>query len=119
MDFKKIKETVLESWDANELYNTEIELQEFIGECYQSKKNPNNQIDESEVKAQIELAILLQGICRDRLPQVKSRGAFFNYNFNMIAKLLLPKDKYDAIAKDARLSRPELKAKYGILKKNK
>ncbi len=125
MNLKEIKETIITCQDSNELYRIEIELQEYIGELYKEKRSPNSlpnfissssQKDETEIKSEIELASLLQNICRDRLPNLKNENIRFNHKFMIAAKVLLPEKEFEKIEKAAIMPRQNFKEKYGVKK---
>lgn len=116
MNLKEIKEEIITCQDSNELYRIEIDLQEYIGELYKERKNPNSQKDETDVKSEIELASLLQNICRDRLPNVRNKNIRFNHSFVVAAKVVLSKEEFEKVEKEAVMPRQDFKEKYGVKK---
>lgn len=115
-DFKKV---VLSSQDKNELYLTEVELQEYIGARHKAIRMAETEMDATEEKGNLGVAQSLVGICRERQSEVGNWANKVNYNFRMAAKSVLAKETYQKIWELAQLTRNDAKDKKKELNANK
>lgn len=113
------KEVVLNSQDKNELYLTEVELQEYIGARHKAIKMADTEMDATDEKSNLGIAQSLIGICRERQNEVGNWANKINYNFRMAAKSVLTKDTYQKIWELAQLTRDDVKDKKKQLNANK
>lgn len=115
-DFKKV---VLDSQDKNELYSSEVELVEYVGNLHKSLKLAESDMEASEIISNLKTSESLLRICQERQSEVSNFANRVNYNFRMAAKSVLTKETYQKIWELAQLTRNDVKDKNKELKANK
>lgn len=113
------KEVVLNSQDKNQLYLTEVELQEFMGARHKAIRMAETEMEATEAKGDLGVAQSLAGICRERQQEVGNFANRVNYNFRMAARSVLTKETYQQIWELAQLTRNDVKDKKKELNANK
>lgn len=119
MNLEKLKESIFNTDEVDDIYRCQIDLMEAIGNYHKSLRMAESDMEATEIKANLNLANTLTEVCREKIKDIRDTGARLNYHFRMAAKSMLHKSTYNDIMKVATLPRKEVKADKKELSKNR